>query len=740
MDLVARILSLRRRRRPRPPSSSPGSSADYGQPVVERLSSDSDQHRFQVDYPRFVHSGIPIRSTTPRSFPVLDHPIDRVPRREPSTTTPYTVKVHRRKLLHRTEFPHADPPRLPRKQSHTTPARLIITNNRSFRRVESTYSDSSDSNYLASSPPRLEMLRQDPSVRSLVSVMDARGSIPPTVFSNSPATPRPLYHRHPHPFSASTPELRRRSRSSVQADPSPQNYFNFRIAAAPDAVPARPKSAFLPSFPVHIFPSQNLNPTPESHSFSSLQAEQGSFSIPGDSSKKPTFSTHKSLTKASDAFRFLQHRYNNHLPPTMRVHNPRGPSLNGAVAESSTPPSSRTPHTPFVPEPERQQTLSVETTYNANLGQNAHTSFLTNSPGSQSARSSIISPLGSPLPVLTRIQPYSSSFSRAARRGSNHSSSDETAAPSPSRSLSDCSQEHSPRTPLTLGSPTYARTRALAIVDSPLESSAFDYAHDIQQLRLGHPTGFADREMIRTNRALHTISGAHDTAQNNLCQVPASSVYMQSSLGEDPIQSRLGRKKTAHPVPTREDRLGLSIISFNFNSGNNTLDSDGTSDDQQYDITPGRPTVVLVPSGRSRSDRGQFLASASESASVNLELEREVSGPRFALGHGPRTQVESESLSTTSLHAAHEIPVEPEISSRARCGDEHARNGTSGSPTISKHTSGTPRLPRNSPTQPHLDSSKSPSAASAGPALQVSSSSRSRDKLHHGTQFILYLQ
>ncbi|KAG9127298.1 hypothetical protein FRC07_014968 [Ceratobasidium sp. 392] len=760
MDLFTRLLSLRRRRRRNnrfPSHASSGSSFEYGQPPVNRLSSDFDPHEYRSearDYASFAQVrsvGIPIRTTSPRSLPVLEHPIDCVPRRARNAilTSP-SVKVHRRMLLQRTEFPHADPPRSPRKQSHAafSPlARVYGRRARSCHRVESVYEDSSDEHLSAS--PRLEALRQDPSVLSLVSVMDEQGFIPPSVFANSPATPRPAPHdrrRHAHPFSKSTPDLATRTPLRAQRNPMKRNHFNFRINAAPETPPARPRSEFLlPSFPLHIFPSQNRHATPESHSFSSLQAEQGSFSIPGDSSKKPLFSTHKSLTKASDAFRFLQDQYNKALPPTPGVHNPRGPSVNDAVAESSSTPktaaTSRTPRMSFVHEPERQTLRLNDATYN--LSPNAgHTSFSAGAnTGSHISYSRTISPLGSPLPVLTRIHPYSSSFSRA-RRGSNHSSSDETTAPSPSRSLSESSHcspqsaEMSPRTPLTLemqqGSPVYARMRPLAIVQSPSESSAYEYLQN-KKLNLGSSsddlTGFAEPEAIRTNRALRATSRVHDT-QNYDCHVPTHSVYIQSPAREDhqsPIEQSIR-------IPTREGRAGLGI-SFDFNSGNDIMEPDSVGDgldDDQLDITPGRPTVVLVPSGR-RSDRSEVPASASPSASVNLKLERAGRGPR--LGHDPRFPLESESLSSqscaSSFYTAQEILVEPELDSRTLGhGDGHARNDTSGT---SRCASGTPRQTADFSASLHLDlTSNAPLAASAGPAVGISSSSRTQDQLHHG--------
>jgi hypothetical protein len=249
MDLVARLFSLRRRRhRPPPSRNSSGSSFEYGQPV-NRLSGDFDPYQYGAsDHPNLAHirsAGIPIRSITPRSLPLLgtscssialasnvssEHPIDHVPRRDPNAilTLP-SVKVHRRMLLQRTEFPRGDPPQSPRRQSQAEfssgPAHGGRA--RAFHRVESVYSDSS--NELHSNSPRLDTLRQDPSVLSLVSVMDSHGFIPSDVFTNSPATPCPAPSRHgrrPRPFSKSTPDLSMSTPSRVHA--SKRKHSNFR--------------------------------------------------------------------------------------------------------------------------------------------------------------------------------------------------------------------------------------------------------------------------------------------------------------------------------------------------------------------------------------------------------------------------------------------------------------------------------------------------------------------------------
>ncbi|KAF8603892.1 hypothetical protein BDV93DRAFT_523045 [Ceratobasidium sp. AG-I] len=662
-------------------------------------------------------------------------------------------------ILQRTEFPHGDPPRSPRKPTQPDSSRPRLGHRRpntSLHQVESVYSDSSDE--FPSNSPQLETLRQDPSVLSLVSVMDSHGFIPSDIFTNSPATPCPPPRsriQHSHPFSKSTPELAVRTPLRTRVTSTKSNPFNFRINAVPETHPARPKSEFhLPSFPLHIFPSQNRCATPESHSFSSLQGEQGSFSIPGDSTKKPLFSTHKSLTKASDAFRFLEDRYDKDLPPTPVEHNPRGPSVNDAVGGSSSASNPtatlRVPHSPFVHERGGETFPLSNATYNsptrvepvcfslAGVGPSA-------SPGSHISHSRAISPLGSPLPVLTRIRPYSSSFSRA-RHATNHtpSSSEETTAPSPSRSLSESSRysppsaEISPRTPMTSdliqGFPTQTRARPLAIVVSPSQVSAYEELQE-KKVSFGHPShrlaDFADRGVIRVTRPLRATSGALD-AQNYDCHVPTQSVYMQSPTHED-RHTRTTRPPRRIRIPAEEVRAGLGI-SFDFNSGDDRVVADSVGDrldEHQRDITPGRPTVVLVPSGR-QFDRGEDPASASASASVNLELECERHGPRFAPGLDPQFPLESETHSSvshaSSFYTAREDFVEPEFSHCARFGNRfghgHARNGTSGTSSVALDFS--PRV--------NLDFDQSVTlAATAVPSLQVSSSPQSRN-LHHGTQ------
>jgi hypothetical protein len=78
MQLFSRFLSLRRRGHTTKSKSrqSSGSSFEYGQPSVDRLSGDFDpyQYRSQAadhsDFDLTRSAGIPIRVTTPRSFPL----------------------------------------------------------------------------------------------------------------------------------------------------------------------------------------------------------------------------------------------------------------------------------------------------------------------------------------------------------------------------------------------------------------------------------------------------------------------------------------------------------------------------------------------------------------------------------------------------------------------------------------------------------------------------------------------
>ncbi|CAE6480655.1 unnamed protein product [Rhizoctonia solani] len=783
MHLFSRFLSLRRRghsSKKNKSRNSSGSSFEYGQPSVDRLSGDFDpyQYRFQTadrsDFDLTRSAGIPIRITTPRSFPIPDHPIDHVPRRDRNElASPRSVQIHRKKLLQRTEFPHAYPPRSPRKVSRAEFSRSEQGRkgrNRSIRRIVSLYSDSNED--LTFETSRLNNLRRDPSVLSLVSLMDSQGFISSDAFTNNTETPETTIKHHPPGqyarFAKSTPELSVRTQLYVPTRrPVPQipnlsgfsspctNNPNERVNTLPETPPARPRSEFLlPSFPQNILPSQTRCATPESHSFSSLQVEPGSFSLIGDSTEKPALTTtHKSLARASDAFRFLEDRYNIHLPPTSTTPGRRGHSANDAVAESSLMSrqiaTSRVSGIPFVRKPEGQQTLSsTNTTYNLSSNSKAvcfppaGTPIANAPPGSHISHSRVISPLGSPLPVLTRIRPYSSSFSRS-RFGTNQTdSTSEETAPSPSRSLWESSRysppstEMSPRTPKTAeliqGLPEYNEIPTPAIVVSPSQASAYDYYQD-KKLTSGSPAyrdaDFADREVIRTTHSLHRTPGTLDVREYG-CHVPTHSVYMQLPTRKDQ-HTRVIRMTRS--IPIEEGRAGTGI-SFDFNLGDNVVNSDSVGDylnNDQQEITPGRPTVVLVPAGR-RVDRGEGPASASAPASVKPELDCEQSGPLFALGLDPHSQQaasQSAISCTDSFYTAREeftIGDHPSGTNEFGVRTKFTRNVNYQSRQNAQ--TGAPKL--------NLDLSRSPLVATCGPAASVSSS-RSQDSSHHGTQYII---
>ncbi|CAE6478589.1 unnamed protein product [Rhizoctonia solani] len=782
MHLFSRFLSLRRRghsTKKNKSRNSSGSSFEYGQPSVDRLSGDFDpyQYRFQTatcsDFDLTRSAGIPIRVTTPRSFPLPEHPIDHVPRRDRNElASPRSVRIHRKKLLQRTEFPHANPPRSPRKVSRPEFFRLEQGRNgrnRSIRRIESVYSDSNEDLTFDSS--RLDNLRRDPSVLSLVSIMDPQGFISSDAFTNSIETPETtnVYHLSGHyaRFAKSTPELSARTRPHapikrpVLQIPNPSfsspctNNPNERVNTLPETPPTRPRSEYvLPSFPQNILPSQTRCATPESHSFSSLQVEPGSFSLIGDSTKKLGLTTHKSFPRASDAFRFLEDRYNVHLPPTFTAPGRRGHSANDAVAESSLMPrqiaTSRVSGIPFVREPEQQQTLSsTNATYYLSSNSKAICfppagALIANAPpGSHISHSRVISPLGSPLPVLTRIRPYSSSFSRP-RFGTNQtdSTSEETTAPSPSRSLWESSRysppstDMSPRTPknaeVIQGLPEHNEIPAPAIVVSPFQTYAYDYYQD-KKLTHGSPAyrdaDFADTEVIRATRSLHRTPGTLDGRKYD-CHVPTHSVYMQLPARKDQ-HTRVIRMTRSIPIEEGRARTG---ISFDFNLGDNTVDSDSVGDclnNDQQEITPGRPTVVLVPSGR-QLDRGEGPASASALASVKLELDREQSGPLFVVGLDPHFQQAASQSAISRTDSFYTAREEFTIGDHAGWTNEFGvrtiltRNGNDQSRPIAQTR----------PPKLNLDLSRSPLVTTYGPVTPVSSL-RSQDSSHHGTQYIV---
>ncbi|CAE6442000.1 unnamed protein product [Rhizoctonia solani] len=772
MQLFSRFLSLRRRghsTNKNKSRQSSGSSFEYGQPSVDRLSGDFDPYQYRsqaADYSDFDltrSAGIPIRVTTPRSFPLPQHPIDHVPRRDQNElASPRLVKIHRKKLLQRTEFPCADPPRSPRKVSqagHSRSQRRHQGRIKSVHCIESAYSDSGED--LTFEYSHLDNLRRDPSVLSLVSIMDSQGFISSTAFTNGSKTPKAI-SKHSIPshyarFVRSTPELSVRIEHDIQFRGPIQTSSSPKVNTVPETPSARSRSeCLLPSLPQNNLPLPTRCVTPESHSFSSLQVEPGSFSLTGDSTKNPALNTHKSLPRASEAFRFLEDRRKIHLPPTSTVPSRRGYSANDAVAESSLMsrqfPNSRASRIPFVHEPEGQTLSSTNATYNLSPNLEPICFPLTgapianSSPMSHISHSRIISPLGSPLPVLTRIQPYSSSFSRS-RFGTSQTDLplEETIAPSLSRSLwessrySPLSAEMSPRTPKTAeliqGLPDNNEARVPAIIVSPSRTSACDYYQD-NKLVFGSPTGrdtdFADTKKIRTFHPLHTTSGTLDMRKYN-CHVPTHSVYMQSPARNDQHTRVI---HTTPRTPIEEGRAGTGI-SFGFSLGNNIVNSDSVGErlnSDQQEITPGRPTVVLVPSGR-QLDRGETPASASAPASVKPELEHEQNEPLFALGLDPHFQQEPASQSAISCTDSFQTARE-----EFAIGDHASWTSEFGVQTrFARHGNYQLRqTTRNGPPRLHLDLSQSPLVTTCSPGTPVSSS-WSQDRTHHGTQYIVWI-
>ncbi|QRW17301.1 hypothetical protein RhiXN_05303 [Rhizoctonia solani] len=677
MQLFSRFLSLRRRghsTNKNKSRQSSGSSFEYGQPSVDRLSGDFDPYQYRsqaADYSDFDltrSAGIPIRVTTPRSFPLPQHPIDHVPRRDQNElASPRLVKIHRKKLLQRTEFPCADPPRSPRKVSqagHSRSQRRHQGRIKSVHCIESAYSDSGED--LTFEYSHLDNLRRDPSVLSLVSIMDSQGFISSTAFTNGSKTPKAI-SKHSIPshyarFVRSTPELSVRIEHDIQFRGPIQTSSSPKVNTVPETPSARSRSeCLLPSLPQNNLPLPTRCVTPESHSFSSLQVEPGSFSLTGDSTKNPALNTHKSLPRASEAFRFLEDRRKIHLPPTSTVPSRRGYSANDAVAESSLMsrqfPNSRASRIPFVHEPEGQTLSSTNATYNLSPNLEPICFPLTgapianSSPMSHISHSRIISPLDNKL---------------------------------------------------VFGSPT------------------------------GRDTDFADTKKIRTFHPLHTTSGTLDMRKYN-CHVPTHSVYMQSPARNDQHTRVI---HTTPRTPIEEGRAGTGI-SFGFSLGNNIVNSDSVGDrlnSDQQEITPGRPTVVLVPSGR-QLDRGETPASASAPASVKPELEHEQNEPLFALGLDPHFQQEPASQSAISCTDSFQTARE-----EFAIGDHASWTSEFGVQTrFARHGNYQLRqTTRNGPPRLHLDLSQSPLVTTCSPGTPVSSS-WSQDRTHHGTQYIVWI-
>jgi hypothetical protein len=105
----------------------------------------------------------------------------------------FSVTVHRRTRHALTEFPNANPPMPTRadaevdtprtKREYTIPLSRPLDSTRGRSKSTPFPMTPRDAN-------RLQRLRQDPSVASLVNLYDEHGCLPPSAFSNSPPSPR----------------------------------------------------------------------------------------------------------------------------------------------------------------------------------------------------------------------------------------------------------------------------------------------------------------------------------------------------------------------------------------------------------------------------------------------------------------------------------------------------------------------------------------------------------------------
>jgi len=120
----------------------------------------------------------------------------------------YTVKVHERTVISRTEFPNAIPNLVTPTKERPKSVPLPITD-----------SDASDDESIG--PPttkrptitprdqnRLLRLRQDPSVASLLNIYDSHGRLDNKAFSNSPV--KNSQHEEEQVYAVSQPQHRRR--------------------------------------------------------------------------------------------------------------------------------------------------------------------------------------------------------------------------------------------------------------------------------------------------------------------------------------------------------------------------------------------------------------------------------------------------------------------------------------------------------------------------------------------------
>ena len=110
------------------------------------------------------------------------------PKREPTPPprTTYTVKVHERTVISRTEFPNAIPSLITPTKERPKSVPLPTTDPDVSDHESTSPSTTKRPTITPRDQNRLLRLRQDPSVVSLLNVYDSHGRLDNKVFSNSP--------------------------------------------------------------------------------------------------------------------------------------------------------------------------------------------------------------------------------------------------------------------------------------------------------------------------------------------------------------------------------------------------------------------------------------------------------------------------------------------------------------------------------------------------------------------------
>ncbi|KAH9884784.1 hypothetical protein C8Q73DRAFT_660623 [Cubamyces lactineus] len=127
----------------------------------------------------------------------------------------YVVKVHGRTTHSRTEFPRANPPPSPTKQSRTAEPKTPFhegptddNDNDDDDEEEPRRPRLKEVNFTPKDNSRIYALRQDPSVVSLLRMYDDKGCLGIDAFANTPPTPAPISNdeegRQPRPRTGST--------------------------------------------------------------------------------------------------------------------------------------------------------------------------------------------------------------------------------------------------------------------------------------------------------------------------------------------------------------------------------------------------------------------------------------------------------------------------------------------------------------------------------------------------------